>query len=399
MATPGHLDDGLMRALGSGLETVADPLAAYDYRLPAELIAQEPLRRRVMARLLVLDRRSGALDHQGMWRLPRLLRSGDLLVLNDTEVVPARLWARKASGGRVEVLLLAPGNPVRLRPDGGQEHQVLLRSHRPLHPGQELWLDGGDGGDRGDGGDGGDSGDGDEGEAPLSSDTRLRLLQKGERGKWLISLPAPALQLARRLGQVPLPPYIKRPQGPRPADRRRYQTVYAAEPGAVAAPTAGLHFSPALLGALQRRGVGVAKLTLHVGYGTFAEPAAADLAAGRLHPEWVRVPPEVSHAVAETKRRGGRVIAVGTTSMRALEWRAAAGRGVEPGEGWCDLLIQEGHRFRAADGMITNFHLPRTTLLMLVAALAGRDSVLRAYGEAVKRRYRFYSYGDAMLII
>lgn len=361
----------------------SDPLAAYEYELPQELVAQTPARRRVMARLLVLGRGSGEMSHEGIWRLPRLLDAGDLLVLNNTKVVPARMWAYKPTGGRVEVLLLSPGTPVRRGPDGSEDHQVLLRAHRALHEGQVLTLAGpGDAG-KDDGTQRGES---------------LTLLQKGDKGRWLVSLEGSGLRVAARYGDVPLPPYIRRPDGPGQDDAQRYQTVYADQPGAVAAPTAGLHFSPELLRALQRRGVEIARLTLHVGYGTFAEPSAKDLAAGRLHAEWVRVGDEVSQAVARTKQHGGRVIAVGTTAMRALEWRAKDG-GVQPGEGWCDLLINEGHEFKVADGMLTNFHLPRTTLLMLVAALAGREPVLAAYREAVKRSYRFYSYGDAMLIV
>ncbi|MFZ5587320.1 MAG: tRNA preQ1(34) S-adenosylmethionine ribosyltransferase-isomerase QueA [Thermodesulfobacteriota bacterium] len=350
-----------------------DPLAGYDYDLPPERIAQAPARRRVQARLLHLPLAGGGFGHRRVGWLARLLRPGDLLVVNDTKVVPARLFWRKPSGGRVEMLLLAPAAPARRLPGGGEVHQALLRGHRSLAPGQELRL---------------------EAEPSLLA----RVLERGERGRALVALPRPGLEIARRWGQAPLPPYIKRPDGPRPDDAARYQTVYAAREGAVAAPTAGLHLSPELLAALLRRGVGLARLTLHVGYGTFAEPDPADLAAGRLHAEWVEVPPETTAAVGRAKAQGGRVVAVGTTSLRALEWRAAGG-GLTAGSGWCDLLIGPGFRFRVADGLLTNFHLPRTTLLMLVAALAGRERVLMAYAEAVARGYRFYSFGDAMLVL
>jgi S-adenosylmethionine:tRNA ribosyltransferase-isomerase len=350
------------------------PLAGYDYHLPPGCIAQVPARRRVQARLMLLGRDGGASRHTRVAQLARLLKPGDLLVVNDTRVVPARLYCQKPSGGRVEMLLLAPANPLERLADGGEVHQVLLRSHRHLAPGQELSLEG----------------------APRC---KALVLERGLRGWARVSLPRPALELAEGWGQVPLPPYIKRPQGPEPADRQRYQTVYAARAGAVAAPTAGLHLSPELLAALARRGVELARLTLHVGYGTFAEPSPADLAAGRLHAEWVDLPEATCQAVARAKAGGGRVVAVGTTSLRALEWRTGPGGVPRAGAGWCDILIAPGHRFQAVDGLITNFHLPRTTLLMLVAALAGRERVLEAYAEAVRRDYRFYSFGDAMLII
>lgn len=351
------------------------PLAAYDYSLPAECIADHPARRRVRARLLVLQGKA-APSHQKVAHLTRFLKPGDLLVMNDTKVVPARLMARKPTGGKVEVLLLSPAQP-QASDESGELHQALLKSHRPLAAGAEIIIDG----------------------EPGLPETRLQVVSKGERGQALIRLPGSGLDLARARGQVPLPPYVKRPQGPHQDDARRYQTVYAACEGAVAAPTAGLHLSPALLRAFEKRGVETAKLTLHVGYGTFAEPRPEDLAAGRLHAEWVDMPAGTSQAVARTRARGGRVIAVGTTSARALEWRAGPGGVPRAGQGWCDLLIAEGYKFKAVDGLMTNFHLPRTTLLMLVSALAGRERILTAYAEAMERGYRFYSYGDAMLII
>ena len=349
-------------------------LDAFDYRLPPELIAQAPASRRVRARLMTLPLAGGPPGHHRIFQLTRLLQPGDLLVVNDTQVVPARLEALKPTGGKVEVLLLSPAQPEESRADGHELHQCLLRSHRPLREGMELFL---------------------AGEPPVP----LRLVRRGERGKALLEFPCSALALAAQRGATPLPPYIKRPQGPDQQDRSRYQTVYAAQAGAVAAPTAGLHLSRELLAALERRGVEHVSLTLHVGYGTFAEPDPAELAAGRLHAEWVQVPERVSRAVARARRQGGRVIAVGTTSLRSLEWKAGPGRVPQAGEGWCDLLIAPGHKFRVVDGLLTNFHLPRTTLLMLVAALAGRERVLAAYEEAMARGYRFYSFGDAMLLV
>ena len=227
----------------------------------------------------------------------------------------------------------------------------------------------------------------------------MEVLERGPKGRAWLKTPQAALELAERFGQTPLPPYIKRPLGPSPGDSRRYQTVYATEPGAVAAPTAGLHISAALLKALAKRGVNTAGLTLHVGYGTFAEPSAQDLAEGRLHAEWVEVPQQTAWAVNQTRARGGRVIAVGTTSVRSLEWAAKESGQVAAKKGWCDILIAPGHVFKAIDGLMTNFHLPRTTLLMLVSALAGRERVLEAYRMAVEQKFRFYSFGDAMLLV
>ncbi len=359
-----------MPLVGEQQGQAADILGPYEYVLPAGRVAQRPAKRRVMARLMALDLAGGGTRHLKVAHLVRLLRAGDLLVLNDTKVVPARLAAQKPSGGAAEVLLLSPATPQASGP-GWEEHQALVRG---LGGAESLLI---------------------AGDPPVEA----AVVSRGARGRVVLRLPVPALELARQRGRVPLPPYIKRPQGPAPEDARRYQTVYAAHEGAVAAPTAGLHLSPALLEALQRRGVERAHLTLHVGYGTFAEPAAEDLLAGRLHPEWVQVPDSLARAVARTRRRGGRVVAVGTTCARALEWRAGPGGTLRPGGGWCDLLITEGHRFKVLDGLLTNFHLPRTTLVMLVAALVGRRRVLDAYAEAVERGYRFYSFGDAMLAI
>lgn len=350
----------------------ADPLAAYDYDLPPDLVAQQPARRRVQARLMVLGRGGGSPEHRRIADLCSILRAGDLLVLNDTKVVPARLMAQKHTGGKVEVFLLSPSLPLERRDDGSQRHEALLRSSRPVRTGQVLLLADGE---------------------------KITILNRGEKGSAVVLTSCDALGLAEKYGQVPLPPYIKRPAGPTKGDKSRYQTVYAANAGAVAAPTAGLHLSDELLAALKNRGVETASLTLHVGYGTFAEPSPADLARGRLHAEWVVLDQRTCGAVAKAKENGGRVVPVGTTSMRALEWLAGPGGVPRPCKGWCDIMIAPGHEFKVADGLLTNFHLPRTTLLMLVAAMAGRQRVLDAYREAVDRKYRFYSYGDATLIL
>ena len=348
-----------------------DPLAAYDYPLPRELVAQRPAPRRTQARLMVLERATGAIRHMKVAHLVRLLEPGDLVVLNDTRVVPARLRARKPTGGQVELLLLAPATPLGRDARGRWLLEALARRARRLKPGMELEVQG--------------------------AGVEVEVVELKGRGKVVVASPLEGLALAERAGQLPLPPYIRRPAGPSAEDERRYQTTYAARAGAVAAPTAGLHLSRELIGALERRGVEFGRITLHVSYATFMEPEPEELAAGRLHPEWVEVGGRLVEAVERTRGRGGRVVAVGTTVVRALEWAAGAGQ-LEAREGWCELLITEGYKFRVVDALLTNFHLPRTTLLMLVAAFAGRQKVLDAYWEAVQRRYRFFSYGDAMFI-
>jgi len=342
----------------------------FHYELPEELIAQEPVEPRPASRLLWLDAEGGILAEGRFADLARWLRPGDLLVLNDTRVIPARLRGRKASGGRVELLV------ERVLP-GGAELLAHLRASRPPRPGARLLL-------------------GPE-EAPAAAEVlgreeglyRLRLEGAGEgAGAW---------ELLQRHGEPPLPPYIRRRPGP--ADRERYQTVFARRPGAVAAPTAGLHFDRALLAELERRGVERAWVTLHVGAGTFQPVRAERVEEHRLHPEAVEVGEATCRRVAAARARGGRVVAVGTTVVRALEsaWDEAAGA-LRPLRGETRLFIYPGHRFRAVDAMVTNFHLPGSTLLMLVCAFAGRERVLAAYRHAVARRYRFFSYGDAMFL-
>ncbi|MFQ5894944.1 MAG: tRNA preQ1(34) S-adenosylmethionine ribosyltransferase-isomerase QueA [Nitrospinota bacterium] len=340
----------------------------FDYELPESFIARHPLPRRDASRLLVLWRESDRLEHRHFFDLPDYLRPGDLLVLNDTQVLPWRFRAqRETSGGKVEVLLLREEAPGRF--------QALLRANRKVPEGE--WICLGEGGPRARVG-------------PPGGGRTLEFHPFADLRAWL-----------RAHGEVPLPPYLKRP--PVPEDRERYQTVYARREGAVAAPTAGLHFTPELLDRLEAQGVRVARLTLHVSYGTFRPVRVEDPADHRMESEAYCVPPETAEAVNAARREGGRVVAVGTTCVRALESAALAegGRGevLEPRAGETDLFIREGHRFRAVDALLTNFHLPRSTLLMLVAAFAGRERVLRAYGVAREMGYRFYSYGDSMLIL
>jgi len=330
-------------------------LAEFDYQLPEDLIAQGPLPERDASRLLVLPRRSGSIDHRLVRELPGLLAPGDVMVVNDARVIPARLHGRKeGTGGKVELLLVEPLL--------GADWLALGQASKPLREGARVEVLG----------------------------SRIEIVQVREGGELVVRLPLEGDALWRFLdeaGELPLPPYIR--HAPGPADRERYQTIFARERGAIAAPTAGLHFTPALIEALRGRGVGLAPITLHVGPGTFLPVRAQRVEDHRMHRERYVVPEESARAIA----RAGRVIAVGTTALRTLE--ASQGR---PGPGTTDLFITPGYQFRAVHGLFTNFHLPRSTLLMLVAAFAGLDRTRAAYGEAVARRYRFFSYGDAMLI-
>ena len=391
------------------------PLTAsdFDYVLPPERIAQRPAEPRDQSRLMVLDRRTGARTHHVFSDLPSLLRAGDLLVVNDTRVIPARFFCRRASGGRIEGLFLRELSPG--------VWEAMLKGAGRCRLGEELAFEG---------------------------DTGMlaRLAGRIERGSWRIELspPVAAMELLERLGCTPLPPYIRRP-GPlaEDDDRRAYQTVFAAAPGAVAAPTAGLHFTDRVLHDLAARGVERATVTLHVGAGTFAPVTVENLADHPMHQEWFDLPDATAKAIAEARSAGlrhgevgvrpgdavRRVVAVGTTSVRVLETVAAGGvaasfaatlpeparrRGCEQrnhgtwlaaASGWTKLFLYPPAEFRVVDALLTNFHLPRSTLLMLVAAFcapgstAGVKMILDAYAEAIALGCRFYSYGDAMLIV
>jgi S-adenosylmethionine:tRNA ribosyltransferase-isomerase len=342
-------------------------LSELDYDLPEELIAQEPLARRDEARLLVLDRKSGSLEHSRFYKLARHLREGDLVVLNDTRVLPARLFAQKESGGRVELLMVRPAGALE-GPAGAW--LALARTHRALKDNARLIL-----------------GDG----------HALRIAGYARPGRPLVvsddQSGVSIEQIIERAGTLALPHYIRRTVGP--ADLDDYQTVYAARPGAIAAPTAGLHFTGDVFKALADAGVRTATVTLHIGPGTFAPVRAAEIESHTMESEWYTIPPAAREAVEHTRRIGGRIVAVGTSSMRALESWAITG----DVEGFTGLFIRPGFRFKLADAMLTNFHMPRTTVLALVMAFAGRDQILAAYREAIRRRYRFLSYGDAMLIL
>jgi S-adenosylmethionine:tRNA ribosyltransferase-isomerase len=361
-------------------EPDGDRLALYDYSLEGVRIAATPSDRRDASRLLVHDRSSGRTDHATFADLPRFLAGGDRVVVNDTRVVTARLFARRSSGGRVEVVL---------HPTGSDERSVVLALVKPsarVKAGETLVV---------------------ERDLP-----RLVVLDRPGAELRRVRVEGGSLDELLRAGHLPLPPYLPRESSengelPRsglelPLDRERYQTVYAQRPGAIAAPTAGLHFTPELFERLRERGVETTKLTLHVGPGTFLPVRSERLSQHAMHEELYELSEEAAAEVERTKAAGGRVVAIGTTTTRALEAAALAAepsRLLAPGRARTSLMIRPGHRFRVVDALVTNFHLPRTTLLALVAAFAGRERTLALYREAAALRYRFYSYGDAMLIL
>jgi S-adenosylmethionine:tRNA ribosyltransferase-isomerase len=344
-------------------------LDQYDYHLPRELIAQEPLARRTDARLLVVRRDGESISHAHIRDLPELLSRGDRLVFNDTQVIPARLVGRRVrTGARWSGLFVAAEHGI---------WQVLSKTRGKLEPGESIEV--------------------------VSWDTRtkleLKLLAKQPGGIWAV-IPEPegdALELLAQVGRVPLPPYIRDGEMVE-ADVARYQTVFAARPGAVAAPTAGLHFTPDLLTQLQGAGIESSRITLHVGIGTFRPITAERLADHSMHREWCRVSAKSAEQLNLTRSHGGRIVAVGTTVIRTLE-TCSAGGSFEPFSGLTDLFIRPPYTFRGASALLTNFHLPRSTLLILVRAFGGDRLIQRAYEVAIAERYRFYSYGDAMLIL
>ncbi len=392
------------------------PTSAFDYALPPELIARHPAQRRDESRLLVVDRSSGSISDHIFRELPAFIPAGDAVVLNETRVFNARLVGTRPGGGAAEVFLLrpverasgragervppasggaavpgaagasadpaaleAPGFPRSPAPplprsanEGPSLWEALVRPGSKLRPGKVV---------------------------EIGPDLSVEIVDSEPDGTRIVRL-ATSLPLdvaLERYGRVPLPPYIDRE--PEPEDVERYQTVYARERGSVAAPTAGLHFTPAVLRELAVRGVEVVRLVLHVGVGTFRPVEVEDPAAHRMHAEWYRVPAEAASALNAVRARGGRIWAVGTTVTRTLETVADEAGRVHAGEGWTDIFIRPPYRFRAVDRLLTNFHLPRSTLLMLVSAFAGRERVLAAYRHAIQAGYRFYSYGDAMLLL
>ena len=352
----------------------------FDYELPADRIAQHPAGRRDASRLLVLDRGTGGWTDIRFDAIAEALRPGDLLVVNETQVFPARLAARRSGGAAVEILLVRPADAEDPDTAGGGEWEALVRPGRKARPGECLALEAREGGP-----------------APGASVAILERLPNGGR-RIRLDVPGDPWAWITAHGHVPLPPYIDRED--EPADRERYQTVYARHRGAVAAPTAGLHFTPELLERLAVAGVERTAVTLHVGPGTVRPVTAETAAEHRMDAEWYRIGPQAAAALARARARGGRIVAVGTTVVRALESAAREWREEPaPVAGWTDLFLLPGHEFRSVDALLTNFHLPRSTLLLLVAAFAGREPVLDAYRHAIRAGYRFYSYGDAMLVV
>jgi S-adenosylmethionine:tRNA ribosyltransferase-isomerase len=352
----------------------------FDFDLPPELIAQHPVRPRDAARLLVV--RGASLEDRSVRDLPALLRPGDLLVFNDTRVIPARLLGSRGAA-KIEVTLHQPVVETQASPGqasaaaaelgGGAQWRAFARPARRCRPGDRL---------------------------RFGADLVAEVLGKGEGGEITLAFdcaPDTLLDRLERCGQMPLPPYLRRPPGGDALDRADYQTMFAARAGAVAAPTAALHFTPRLMAALAARGIGHTQVTLHVGAGTFLPVKAADTSLHRLHAEWYEVPPAAAARVNAVRARGGRIVAVGTTVLRTLETVASDGS-VRPGAGETRLFVTPGYRFRAADLLLTNFHLPRSTLYMLVAAFAGLARMRMAYAHAIGAGYRFYSYGDACLL-
>ena len=333
----------------------------FDYHLPPEAIAQEPAEPRDSSRLLVLDRSTGELHETVFRQIVDYLRSGDVLVLNDTRVIPARLHGRKPTGGRCEVFLL--------RDLGGGRWEALVRPARRLKPGSEVFV----------------------------GDVKLKVIERTPEGTRVVEFPSEedAERVLQRHGEVPLPPYIKRPL----EDPERYQTVFARSPGSTAASTAALHFTRELLDRLQQKGVRVVWFTLHMGLGSFRPIKTEEVEDHRLPPEIYTLPPETASEVNRAKAEGRRVIACGTGAVRVLEGVAGEDGMLRAGSGMVDIFILPGYKFRVVDGMITNFHLPRSSHLVLVSAFAGREEVMRAYRRALEKGFRFLSFGDAMLIL
>jgi len=331
--------------------------------LPEALIAQTPLERRDASRLLVLPRERGEVSHHRFSDLPDLLREGDLLIMNDSRVIPARLFGRVETGAAVEILLL--------RDLGASRWETLVRPGRKFRAGTRIIFD-----------------------SDLLSGTVSEVLENGNR-VIEFNYSGIFMEVLEKLGRTPLPPYIHEEL----ADSERYQTIYSREPGSAAAPTAGLHFTDELFRALEDKGIKRAFVTLHVGLGTFRPVKAENIEEHDMHSEFCVIPPETARAISETKANGGRVIAVGTTSCRTLESFAGSGGTISENSGFTNIFIYPGYKFKLIDGLITNFHLPESTLIMLVSALAGRERVLDAYNTAIAEEYRFFSFGDAMLIV
>ncbi|MEX1187238.1 MAG: tRNA preQ1(34) S-adenosylmethionine ribosyltransferase-isomerase QueA [Gemmatimonadaceae bacterium] len=338
--------------------------ADYDFDLPPELIAQTPAERRDESRMLVLDRAAGTIAHRKFTDLPEYLSAGDALVLNSSKVIRARLLGTRDSGAPAEVMLI--------KPLGDGRYEAMVHPGGKLRPGRRV---------------------------TVSPELQVQIQEMTDRRTRIVQLHTelPFAEAIERFGHIPLPPYIRRAD--ESADARRYQTVYAREPGSVAAPTAGLHFTEQVLENIRKRGVSIAKVVLHVGAGTFKPVEVEDPAEHMMHEEWFKIPAATADILNATRARGARIIAVGTTSVRTLEAGIRSDGRFEAATGETTIFMRPGFQFKAVDGMLTNFHLPRSTLLMLVAAFTGYDLIMKAYENAIAERYRFYSYGDAMLIV
>jgi len=345
---------------------MTETLQDYDYLFPASAVAQRPLDEREASRMMVVSKASSVFEHANFRDLPNYLNAGDLVVVNDTQVMACRIFTRKPTGGKVEVFLL--------KPHEGLVWECFFSPARGLAEGVKLEVFSRSSG---------------EGQGRYLEVTSL------QSDEFRVSFSSLADQAAilEQFGEMPLPPYIERPI-PVEEDKSRYQTVFASQSGAVAAPTAGLHFTDTMLQKLSAKGIALAKITLHVGAGTFLPVKTDDIEDHAMHAEWYRVPQETLRAIAATKERGGKVLAVGTTSLRALESWALSG----DESGWTKLFVRPGFSFQVVDRLLTNFHQPKSTLLMLVSALAGREKILEAYREAIEQGYRLFSYGDCMLI-
>ena len=348
-------------------------LSSYDYNLPPDSIAQVPAKRREESRLLVLNKETGRTEHLRFREISRIFKKGDCLVINKTRVFPARIVGRKPTGGRIEFLLLE------LPRKGGKglyEARALCKSSKPARPGTTV---------------------------TFSDLLEIKVKKRLENGQVEVLLnvqqnfPGGLLSVLEKVGRMPLPPYIKRED--KDFDRNRYQTVYAKDVGSVAAPTAGLHFNEEILESIREKGVKIAPITLHVGYGTFSPIRTEDIREHKIHSEWVSVRRQSADLIKNARRSGGRVFAVGTTSVRTIEFIYKEMGDICEFSGPCDLYIYPGFRFNLTDALLTNFHLPRSSLLVLVSAFAGRKRIIQTYLEAIKRGYRFFSYGDAMLIL
>ena len=337
----------------------------FDYHLPLSLIAQYPSSRRGETSLMILHRQTGVVEHQAFQDITKHLNPGDLLVMNNTRVLPARLIGKKETGGRIEMLLI----PSWIGAKG--EWEALIKGSRRVKRGARVRFE-----------------PGLQGEIEEVKDGK---------GKVSFSYQGEVTEILRKIGHIPLPPYIKR--GDEPLDRERYQTIFAERDGSIAAPTAGLHFTHGLLRSFKENGVRTAMITLHIGIGTFSPVKSRDVEGHTMEAEWVEISEETAGEIRAAKARGRRVISVGTTTTRALESFSDGNGGVRSGEGMTSLFIYPSYRFRVIDGLVTNFHLPKSTLIVLASAFAGKDLLMKAYQEAVHRKYQFYSYGDSMLIL